>query len=52
MLIWNGLGIPTLSYLWHLSILEIDNGLIITNYDYGESIYKLFMYCYTWSQAN
>lgn len=41
MPIWNGLGILILFYLWHLSILKIDNGLIITNYDYGESIYKL-----------
>jgi len=26
--------------------------LIITNHDYGESIYKLFMYCYIGGQAH
>jgi hypothetical protein len=43
----NGLETHVLNCKWHLLILLIDIcGFIITNYDYGESIYKLFMYCY------
>jgi hypothetical protein len=43
----NGLEAYVLNCTWHLLRLPIDiYGFILTNYGYGESIYKLFMYCY------
>jgi hypothetical protein len=38
--------------LWIAYGGSLTNELIITNYDYGESIYKFLMYCYDKSHAH